>query len=698
MSTTAPLETTAGRFGRKVRIEKVFLYCGDLFLAAAALCFAFILRIGLDHTLSQSETLQTGLLLFIPVCAAAFPFAGLYNRRWRYASLGDLMVIPKAIVLASLIFVLVMFVFTRLDLFPRSVVVIQAFILMFFMGGARLIFRIDEVHRLALAIMGTRTNKEEVRVPVLLVGAGNAGDLYLRALARDPNATYDPVGILDDDPQNENLNLRGVPVVGKTCDLDAVLVKLQARGCRPHRIIFTENNTRAGLDESQKLIKQANALGIAVSRVPSPTELRDPTKESEVELRPIQLTDLLERPQTALDRERVADLISGQRIVVTGAGGSIGKELVTQIADLNPAEIVLIDNSEFNLYSIDRELMERFPDVVRFCYMCDIRAAHRVDEIFDRHGPEIVFNAAALKHVPMVEMNPCEGVLTNVVGTRNVAEAAKRCNVLAFVQISTDKAVDSTSVMGATKRIAELYCQALDLERSGNSRTRFMTVRFGNVLGSSGSLIPLFQRQLSRGGPLTVTDPKMTRFFMTIREAVELTLQSSSYGIADQIGQGEIFVLDMGEPVKIMDIATRMIRLAGLTPGKDIEVKIVGCRPGEKLFEELFDEAEQRVELNIPGVFGALPKPLELEFLRDRIAQLKYLARTGDEKELFAVMREIMPRYRPEKPVRTPVAANDIHRPVRVNGSIRKVPMPTPSAEQSQPASASSGGLNITPI
>jgi len=490
-----------------------------------------------------------------------------------------------------------------------------------------------------------------------------------------------------------------VPVVGKTCDLDAVLVKLNAKRSRPQRIIFTESNSRDDIEEVQKLIKRANELGIAVSRVPSPTELRDPVKEDEVELRPIQLTDLLERPQTALDRERVADMISGRRIVVTGAGGSIGKELVTQIADLNPAEIVLLDICEFNLYSIDRELMERFPDVQRFCYVCDIRAAHRVDEVFDRHGPEIVFNAAALKHVPIVETNPCEGVLTNVVGTRNVAEAAKRCNVMAFVQISTDKAVDPTSVMGATKRVAELFCQALDLERNGNSRTRFMTVRFGNVLGSSGSLIPLFQRQLSRGGPLTVTDPKMTRFLMTIREAVELTLQSSSYGIADHTGQGEIFVLDMGEPVKIMDIATRMIRLAGLTPGKDIEIKIIGCRPGEKLFEELYYEDEERLDLGIPGVFGALPKPLELAFLRDKIAQMKYLARTGDEKAMFAVMREIMPRYRPEREIRTPVAANDVYRPpAQVNGSVRNMPVRARSQEEGQAASVSSGGLNITPI
>ena len=330
-----------------------------------------------------------------------------------------------------------------------------------------------------------------------------------------------------------------------------------------------------------------------------------------------------------------------------------GSELTRQIAAFGPSEIILIDSTEFNLYSIDLELSEKFPDVSRTMYLCSIRDAHRVNEIFARHQPELVFHAAALKHVPMVELNPCEGILTNAIGTKNVAEAAKRCGVLAMVQISTDKVVNPTSVMGLTKRLAELYCQALDIGESENTAgSRFMTVRFGNVLGSSGSLIPLFQRQIARGGPLTVTDANMTRYFMTIREAVELTLHASAHGLEKKLGLGQIFVLDMGAPIKILDIARRMIRLAGHTPDEDIKIKIVGCRPGEKLYEEIFDKFEQRVESSVAGVFGAVPVPVPLEKLRKALRKLAAAAEVGDVDKVFATVADVVPCYhRPEQNV-----------------------------------------------
>jgi len=293
------------------------------------------------------------------------------------------------------------------------------------------------------------------------------------------------------------------------------------------------------------------------------------------------------------------------------------------------------------------ELQEKFRDVPRVSYLCNIRESRRVDEICERHQPEIVFHAAALKHVPMVELNPCEGVLTNAIGTMNVAEAAKRVGARAMVQVSTDKVVNPTGVMGATKRLAELYCQALEIEgESDPDNSRFMTVRFGNVLGSSGSLIPLFKRQMDRGGPLTVTDPEMTRFFMTIREAVELTLQASAYGLEQDVGRGEIFVLDMGEPIKIIDIARRMIRLAGHVPDKDIKIEIVGLRPGEKLFEELFDESEKRVNCVVPGVLGAVPSPVPIQTLRSAFAQLRQRAEIGDAVGMFKVVQGILPAFR----------------------------------------------------
>ena len=333
-------------------------------------------------------------------------------------------------------------------------------------------------------------------------------------------------------------------------------------------------------------------------------------------------------------------------MLITGAGGSIGSELTLQVAACEPAEIVLIESTELNLYTIDLELAERFPNIPRSPCLCDVRHAKRVDDIFETHRPELVFHAAALKHVPMVELNPCDGALTNVIGTMNVANATRRVGALAMVQISTDKVVNPTSFMGATKRLAELYCQALDISGfDSHGGPRFMTVRFGNVLGSSGSLIPLFKRQLAKGGPLTVTDEKMTRFFMTIREAVELTLQASAYGLHGEVGQGEIFVLDMGEPIRIIDIARRMIKLSGLKPDTDIEIKIVGLRPGEKLYEELFDTSEKRVPSPVPGVLGAIPSAVQLSILEQSFVRLRQYCEQGDEANVIGVVREIIPAY-----------------------------------------------------
>ncbi len=550
-----------------------------------------------------------------------FPLSGLYSRNWKYGSISDLFIILRAVLLTSLLLVTLLFFSTRLTDIPRTVVPMQSLLLIAFLAAARLSFRAEELalRRPVFKSGRSKDAQDDNRIPLLLIGAGDAADLYLRALARDPNATYTPVACLDRSEDQIGMTLRGVPIAGRIQDFEGVVAELQQQGKQPRHIVFTEAPAAFGEEASDGLLRSAERLGIAVSRLSQMTELKRAKGDNPYELRSIELTDLLERPQAALDREAISRLVRGRRVLITGAGGSIGSELTTQVAACDPAEIVLIDNTEYNLYAIDMTLTESFPQVPRWSYLCSVRRSQRVEEIFERHRPELVFHAAALKHVPMVQMNPCEGVLTNVVGTMNVANAAKKYGTLAMVQVSTDKVVNSTSVMGATKRLAELYCQALDLNGIETGLgPRFMTVRFGNVLGSSGSLIPLFKRQLARGGPLTVTDANMTRFFMTIREAVELTLQASAYGFEKQLGQGEIFVLDMGEPIKIIDIARRMIRLAGFTPDQEIEIKIIGCRPGEKLFEELFDETDKRISSPVPGVLGAVPEPIPLPTLRTR--------------------------------------------------------------------------------
>ena len=625
------------------------LYAFDMALCGIALISAYYLHAGNSNLLQNTESITYAGVIFVVVCAIVFPTMGLYGRQWRYASIVDVIAISKAVLLASTIFLLLAYLIDGIRAFPRSVIAIEIPLLACLLFATRLSFRLDDLRTFSNRQKKSVSAHESV-VPVLLAGAGNAGDIYLRALQRDENCNYVPVGFLDNDVANQGLTLRGVPVLGRFGEFEAAVQMLAARGDRPRHLIFTE--IKPGSDEraTELLIEKAEKLGITVSRLASPTELRSTHKSNKYELRPIELTDLLQRPQSALDLGALERLIHGRRILITGAGGSIGSELTKQIHALGPSEIILIECNELNMYSIGLELKELESDVAVYSYLANIRDQSRVKKIFDLHQPQLVFHAAALKHVPIVELNPCEGILTNVIGTMNIANAAKQVHALAMVQVSTDKVVNSTGLMGATKRLAELYCQALDLEGiSSDDGTRFMTVRFGNVLGSSGSLIPLFQRQLARGGPLTVTHPEMTRFFMTVREAVELTLQASAYGLEKCVGQGEIFVLDMGEPVKIIDVARRMIRLAGLTPDEDVEIEIIGRRPGEKLFEELFDESERRVESDIPGVLGAVPTPVSIHTLRGCFAKLQRLAKNGDNERLFATIQTILPNYVPSE-------------------------------------------------
>ena len=628
------------------------LYALDLLFSAIALGAAAMFRFGGDESapfLPIHEPVFLAVPLFVLICAIVFPLMGLYGRNWRYTSIPDLVPITKAVLLASLVFVSSLFLFTRLNSIPRSVVALEVFILIFLLVAARLAFRLDELIPFVSA-SGRSGIGSEKSLPILLVGAGNSADHYLRALQRDPFSTYRPVGLLENSSNQRGVLIRGVPILGTLDDFETVMRELEVRNLRPRHLIFTESLSGFPKETVEKLIGHADKCGLATSRLPYPTELRNAWSETSMELRPIELTDLLERPQAALDRGALLRLVGDRRVLVTGAGGSIGSELTLQIAGLQPAELVLVENSEYNLYAIDLEMREKFPAIKRVPYLCNIRDPARVDAIFERHRPQLVFHAAALKHVPIVEANPCEGVLTNVVGTMNVAEAAKRSGAMAMVMISSDKVVNSTSVMGMTKRLAELYCQALDIEgMESTGGPRFMTVRFGNVLGSSGSLIPLFKRQLARGGPLTVTHPDMRRFFMTIREAVELTLQASAFGLEQQIGQGEIFVLDMGKPIKIIDIARRMIRLAGYSPDKEIKIEIVGSRPGEKLYEELFDIAERQVPSPIPGVLGAVPSAIPIPTIRGVFKRLGHCAESGDVPGLFKQACELLPNYRPNE-------------------------------------------------
>jgi O-antigen biosynthesis protein WbqV len=499
-----------------------------------------------------------------------------------------------------------------------------------------------------LAILRDATRDPEAR-PILLAGAGDQAELLLRALARGNAARYRVVGVVTVDRSMVGQRLHGVTVLGTLEEVAAVLDRLAGTRDAPTAIALAARSASglalAGLREV------AEARGLALLEVPRPADLHPYAPLRRLDDTPPDPQALLDRPERPIDRAMIAAVARGKRVLVTGAGGSIGSELVRQIAEAGPARLTLVDNGEYALYAIDMEIGVAHPALAREAVILDIRDRERIAALFAETRPELVFHAAALKHVPLVEANPLEGILTNAYGTRNVADAAVAVGAAAVVLISTDKAVNPTSVMGATKRLAEMYCQGLDLRTQGTARpTRFVTVRFGNVLGSTGSVVPLFQAQLARGGPLTVTHPDMVRYFMTTKEAVGLVLLAMATmvqggAVAETVERGAIFVLDMGRPVRILDLARKMIRLAGLRPEVDVKIAFTGLRPGEKLYEELFHGREEVVPLSVSGLLVARPRVVDLPIVARAIDEAAAAARAGREKPALALLSVMVPEF-----------------------------------------------------
>ena len=608
----------------------------DTVIAAISFPLSLYLRVGDGFYIFWGDYIVETSLIFAAICAPVFLFSRLYKGIWGYASIEDLTAITKAVTIAILIFLPALFLFARLEQLPRSLPLIQWFVLMALLGGPRFLYRILKDRRLENILKRSAHR----RVPVMLIGAGDSAELFIRQHNRDRNAPYLATVILDDKGGRIGREIHGVPIVASTDELDSIL-RDDAHG-RPQKLILTNHNMDGA--EVRRIFDLAEQHGCTLSRLPRTTQLQAGLEEK-IETRPIAVEDLLGRPQTKLDRDAMRKLIEGLHIFVTGAGGSIGSELVRQISELAPASMTLFENSEYNLYQIDQELSRRHPHIKRFAVLGDVRDRKRVNQVMISQKPTLVFHAAALKHVPMVEQNPLEGVLTNVIGTRNVADACVSHGVKAMVLISTDKAVNPPNIMGATKRLAESYCQALDIDTAKTDRTRFVTVRFGNVLGSTGSVVPLFQKQLEAGGPLTITHPEVTRFFMTIREAVELVLQASALGTIGGRDAGRIHVLEMGAPVKILELAEQMIRLAGLQPNEDIEIKITGLRAGEKLHEELLHEGESLVSSSHPSLLLATPRTSDLKELCSAIHGLENAARGRRREDTLEALKKLVPEY-----------------------------------------------------
>jgi FlaA1/EpsC-like NDP-sugar epimerase len=471
--------------------------------------------------------------------------------------------------------------------------------------------------------------EEAPRSPTLLVGAGQGGVLIAQEIARRPDLGILPVAFVDDDPVKQGAVIHGIKVQGTTQDL----LRLAQRHRAKQALITISNAPGSAIRRVTESCKDA---GLTVKIVPGAYEIVG-GRVNLSRMREVAIEDLLRREQVKLNAESVAHVVRGQPVVVTGAGGSIGSELCRQVAAYRPSRLVLVERAENNLFEIHSELHGRFPDLEVVPCVADITDVQRVTQVFRDHRPMIVFHAAAHKHVPMMEWNPAEAVKNNVLGTQVVADLADSLAVERFVMVSTDKAVNPTSVMGATKRAAELYVQALSLR----SATHFSTVRFGNVLGSTGSVIPIFRRQIQNGGPITVTHPDMTRYFMTIPEAAQLIMQAGALSQG-----GETFILDMGQPVRIIDLAHDLIRLSGLEPDKDIEVRFTGVRPGEKLFEELSTMSEGIERTTHPKIFTGTYDSPHLPGLRAQFETLGALCRTANAEAIRQALTQLVPGYR----------------------------------------------------
>ena len=591
------------------------------------------------------------------VLIAGLPFR-LSLQYWRFAGLGDLIGVVGCSILAAALFALLMRV-TGIAPANPALPLVHAFTLVVLLGAPRVAYR-----RWQFGANRTGPDDSDGDADrVLLIGAGEDADLFLRAVSQERQPSVRVLGLLALGSRQTGRRIHGHPILGSSDDLSPVLARLKADDRLPDIVVVASPDfSGAALG---KVIDEANAFGLVVRRAPRPTALHPATAvpaqgraeaPARIQLKPVAIEDLLNRPQVPLDRDGMARLIQGRRVIVTGAGGTIGSELARQVATFGPEMLILLDNGEYALWQIDLELAETHPLLHRKTLIADIRDEARIHAVFEELRPELVFHAAALKHVPIVEANPLEGLLTNAAGTRHVAEAARAADAMAMVLISTDKAVNPTSVMGASKRLAEMYCQALDVaaRASAEPAMRCVTVRFGNVLGSTGSVVPLFQRQLERGGPLTVTHPDMQRYFMTVREAVGLVLQASVLGVAQNtplggalpVNQdGGIFVLDMGKAVKIVDLARQMIRLAGLRPEVDVDIRFTGLRPGEKLYEELFHGKEPPVPTGYPGLLMATPRTADPAIVGRAIEEIAIACRGGQIRLALNLLGRLIPEF-----------------------------------------------------
>jgi O-antigen biosynthesis protein WbqV len=638
--------------------KKSLIVVHDLVMTGVAVLATFYVRFegpSLDERLVH---LPLFLPPFVAFAGVVYWFSHLYRSKWRFASLPDLFNIFRAATILAVALLVIDYILVSPQLrgtffFGKITIALYWLIQMFLLGGPRLAFRYMKYAR------SRHTLQRDASTPTLLLGRGSDVEVILRAIEAGTVKKTRPKGILSWRTDDLGQSMRGVPVLGTFADLDHVIQDFQERGTPIRRLLATPSALMPEANPDM-LLARARRLGLPLVRVTSLGEgMRD------AELAPLEIEDLLLRPTVQIDRKRLENFIRGKRVLVTGGGGSIGSEICTRVVAFGASDLLILESSEPSLHHILENPTLLSSDTNVDGVIADVRDRDRVREVMKEFRPEVVFHAAALKHVPYLEKNWTEGIKTNVFGSVNVSDAAVEAGADTIVMISTDKAIDPVSMLGATKRFAEMYGQALDAEFMGrNGATRIIAVRFGNVLGSVGSVVPKFKAQIARGGPLTVTHPDMVRYFMTTREAADLVLTSASHAeesraLTERTNSDErasVYVLKMGQPVRIYELAERMIRLAGYEPGEDIEIAVTGTRPGERLHEILFAREEPRTEIGVDGVMAA--KPIFAD--RDRVGQwLQILARAianGDRALAEQVFEDAIPEFKRRKPAAQPVA------------------------------------------
>jgi FlaA1/EpsC-like NDP-sugar epimerase len=600
----------------------------DGVLVAAAWWLAWSLRFEHRPVYYDRYLDWSVVALVVAIKLPVFALSGFYNRWWRYVSTRDMWGAFRGVVLAS---VAVFLVFTLFEVHrvavPRGVWFIDLLVCMAFIAGSRLLVR-TIVERPLPGRIVTR-GKEAI-----IVGAGDAGQLVVKEMQRSPGLGYTPIGLLDDDSRKRNLRLHGVRVLGTTADLAHVI-----RDRRPDEVLIAIPSASGEL--RARIVETARSLDVPVKTLPTLSDLVSGDADLARQLRPVEVEDVLGREPVEVDFASIAEYLKGEVVLVTGAGGSIGSELCRQIARIGPAKLVLLDHAEPALFEIERELVRERGFLAAAAVVGDVRDPVKLRQVFDKYRPGVVFHAAAYKHVAMMEANPLEAVRNNTLGTRVVADVAVEYGAKRFVLVSTDKAANPKTVMGQSKALAEWIVETWG--HRADVTTRFVAVRFGNVLGSSGSVVPIFRRQIARGGPVTVTHPEMTRFFMTIPEAVQLIVQAGAIG-----GRGQVYVRDMGEPVRIVDLAEKMIRLSGKEPGREIAIEYVGPAPGEKLHEELVGDGETVTPSRHPKIDLITRPPVDSEWLEAELALLERLVEDGETLELVGELRRLVGEPRRE--------------------------------------------------